>query len=73
MDNLKPTVQLIKKIKSIRFDKYTTAGKGKTKLPPNSSYWEEVGTRMDKGKSIGRVSLGGKVMRLVLDFVSLRF
>lgn len=50
-----------------------TAVRGKPKLPANLSYWEKVETTMDKRKSIGRVSFGGKIMRLVLDFLSLRF
>lgn len=47
--------------------------RGKLKLFVNLSYWEKVEIIMDKRKFIGRVSFGGKIMRLVLDFLSLRF
>lgn len=69
---MKPIV-LTKKTESIRPDKYMTAVRGKPEPAPNLGYWEEVGTGMDKGKCTGRVSFREKIMRLVLDFLSLRF
>lgn len=45
----------------------------KPKLSPNLSYGEEVERMKEKRKSIKRVGFGGKIMKLVLDSMSLRF